>query len=68
MTNLHLILPRFALTKSARYCVAVLLLVLALPTPALPTKPPRSLKKTNPSRVAVSAQKLEAIDGEVESE
>lgn len=67
LTNLPLILPRFPLIN-ARHCVAVLLLALALPTPALPTKPTRSLKKTRPSSVAVSAQKLEAIDGEVESE
>lgn len=66
MTNLP-ILPRFPLIN-VRHCVAVLLLALALPTSALPTKPPRSLKKTNPSSVAVSAQKLAAIDGEVESE
>lgn len=66
MTNLP-ILPRFPLIN-ARHSVAVLLLALALPTSALPTKPPRNLKKTNPARVAVSAQKLEAIDGEVESE
>ncbi len=68
MTNLHLILARFTLTRSARYCVAVLLLALALPTPALPTKRVAGLRKTNPASVAVSAQKLEAIDGEVERE
>jgi len=68
LTNLHLILARFTLTRSARYCVAVLLLALALPTPALPTKRVAGLRKTNPASVAVSAQKLEAIDGEVERE
>ena len=68
MTNLHLILARFTLTRSAKYCVAVLLLALALPTPALPTKRVAGLRKTNPASVAVSAQKLEAIDGEVERE
>ncbi len=68
MTNLHSTLTRLTLTKFARCYVAVLLFALALPTPALPTKPPSSLKKTNAASVAVSAQKLEAIDGEVESE
>lgn len=69
MTNLQLILfPRLQLIKSVRYCVAVLLLALALSTPALTTKPSRGLRKANPASVAVSAQKLAAIDGEVESE
>ena len=67
MTNLPILL-RFPLINSARYCVAVLLLALALPSPALPTKPFAGLQRTNPLRVAVSAQKLAAIDGEVESE
>jgi len=68
LTNLSLIPSRFLLIKSARYCVAILLLALALPTPALPTKRVAGLRKANPASVAVSAQKLEAIDGEVERE
>jgi len=68
LTNLNLILPRIPLNKFGRYCVAVLLLALALPTSALPTKRAARLRKTNAARVAVSAQKLAAIDGEVESE
>lgn len=67
MTNPHLILPRFTLLKSARYCVAFLLLALALSLTALATKP-SALQKGNPARVAVSAEKLAAIDGEVERE
>lgn len=54
--------------KSARHCVAVLLVVLAFSTTALTTRPIQGLLKTNPSQVAVSAQKLEAIDDAVESE
>ncbi len=67
MTNPHLIFPRFKLTKSARYCVAVLLLALALPTIAPATKP-AALKKGNPASVAVSTEKLALIDGAVERE
>jgi uncharacterized protein YbbC (DUF1343 family)/CubicO group peptidase (beta-lactamase class C family) len=68
LTNLHLILTRFTLMKSARHCVAVLLVVLAFSTTALTTRPIPGLLKTNPSQVAVSAQKLEAIDDAVEGE
>jgi uncharacterized protein YbbC (DUF1343 family)/CubicO group peptidase (beta-lactamase class C family) len=68
LANLHLILPRFTLTKSARYWVAVLLLALAVSTSALPTEQTVRLIRTNPSSVAVSAEKLAAIDGAVESE
>ena len=68
MTNLNLILPRIPLNKFGRYCVVALLLALALPTSALPTKRAAHLRKTNAARVALSAQKLAAIDGEVESE
>jgi uncharacterized protein YbbC (DUF1343 family)/CubicO group peptidase (beta-lactamase class C family) len=68
LANPHLILTRVTLTKSARYCGAVLLLALALPTPAVPTKRVAGLRTANPASVAVSAQKLEAIDGAVESE
>jgi len=68
LTNLHLILTRFILMKSARHCVAVFLVVLAFSTTALPTKRNAGLPRTNPSQVAVSAQRLEAIDGAVESE
>ncbi len=67
MTNPHLIFPRFTLTKSAKHCVAVLLLALALPTIAPATKP-AALKKGNPASVAVSAEKLASIDGAVERE
>jgi len=67
LTNPHLIFPRFKLTKSARYCVAVLLLALALPTIAPATKP-AALKKGNPASVAVSTEKLALIDGAVERE
>jgi uncharacterized protein YbbC (DUF1343 family)/CubicO group peptidase (beta-lactamase class C family) len=68
LTNLPLILLRSLLIKSARYCVVLLLVVSALPTPALPTKPLAGLRKANPASVDVSAQRLEAIDGAVESE
>jgi uncharacterized protein YbbC (DUF1343 family)/CubicO group peptidase (beta-lactamase class C family) len=68
LTNLHLIFPRFTPTRFARYCVANLLIVLALSAPALPTKNVAGLRKANPASVAVSAQRLEAIDGAVESE
>lgn len=68
MTNLHSILPRFPLIKPGKYCVTILLLALALPAPALPTKYTARLLETKPSSVAVSAQKLEAINGEVERE
>ncbi|MDQ2920102.1 MAG: DUF1343 domain-containing protein, partial [Acidobacteriota bacterium] len=63
-----LTLPRFSLTKFARYCSAILLFALALPTTALPTKPNTGLITTNPASVAVSSQKLAAIDAEVERE
>ena len=62
------ILPRFPLIKFARYCVAVLLVACASHSTALPTQTASRFKKTNPANVSVSAQKLEAIDGEVESE
>ena len=65
---INLILPQFPLIKSGKYCVAVLLLASALSTPALPTKHTARLIQTSPSSVAVSAQKLKAIDGEVERE
>jgi uncharacterized protein YbbC (DUF1343 family)/CubicO group peptidase (beta-lactamase class C family) len=68
LTNLHSILHRVPLIKLRNYCVAVLLLALALSTPALTTKRPARLVKVNPGSVGVSAQKLEAIDGEVERE
>lgn len=68
MTNLHSILHRVPLIKTRNYCVAVLLFALSLPTAALTTKGPARLAKVNPDKVAVSAEKLQAIDGEVESE
>jgi len=61
-------LARLPLIKSAGYCVAVLLLVLAFPAFALPTNQESGLVRTNPSRAAVSARKLTAIDSEVELE
>ncbi len=67
MINSPLIPPRFTLIKSARYGVAVLLLGLALSTTALATEP-AALKRASPASVAVSAEKLAAIDGEVERE
>jgi uncharacterized protein YbbC (DUF1343 family)/CubicO group peptidase (beta-lactamase class C family) len=63
-----LLLSRFQLNKFARYCIALLLLACALPSAALPTKPAAGLKAANPATVDVSAQKLQAIDGEVERE
>lgn len=65
MINLSL---RFPLIYFNRYCVAVLLLALAIPAPALTAKLPARLVKVKPGSVAVSAQKLAAIDAEVESE
>ncbi len=46
----------------------MLLLTLALTIPALPTTPASGLRNTNPANVSVSAQKLEAIDAQVELE
>jgi uncharacterized protein YbbC (DUF1343 family)/CubicO group peptidase (beta-lactamase class C family) len=54
--------------KFAKYYVAILLAVLTLATPALPSIPAARLKVVKPSTVAVSAQKLAAIDEEVERE
>jgi CubicO group peptidase (beta-lactamase class C family) len=67
LTNPPLIPPRFTLLKSGKYCVAVLLLALAFSTPAL-TAQPSALKRGSPASVAVSAERLAAIDDEVESE
>ena len=53
---------------AAKYWTAVLLAVVALATPALPSIPTARLKVVKPSTVAVSAQKLAAIDEEVERE
>ena len=68
LTTLHSILPQSQLLQSARSFVALILLALALPTPALPTKGVPGLKKAKPASVSVAAEKLAAIDGEVESE
>ncbi|HEY8185207.1 MAG TPA: serine hydrolase, partial [Pyrinomonadaceae bacterium] len=68
MTNLHSILPRLKLIKSARHSVAILLLGLALPTSTLPAKRISYLKKANPASVAVSEKRLAAIDDAVDSE
>lgn len=68
MTNLQLNLLPKSLIKSVRYCLAVLLLALSLPSVALSTKRSARLIKVKPALVAVSARKLKAIDGEVESE
>jgi uncharacterized protein YbbC (DUF1343 family)/CubicO group peptidase (beta-lactamase class C family) len=68
LTNICSTLPRFLQLKSARYCIALLLLASALPTPVLSIKRVAGLRKANPAGVAVSAQKLQAIDGEVEGE
>jgi uncharacterized protein YbbC (DUF1343 family)/CubicO group peptidase (beta-lactamase class C family) len=45
-----------------------LLILMALASPALTTKPPARLKIVKPATVSVSAQKVAAIDGEVEAE
>ncbi|MEP6570571.1 MAG: exo-beta-N-acetylmuramidase NamZ domain-containing protein [Acidobacteriota bacterium] len=63
-----LILSRFCLTKFVRHCSAILLISLALPTLALPTRPHAGLKRIKPSTVAVAQQKLAAIDVEVKRE
>lgn len=68
MNALALIPPRYPLINSARQCVAVFLLALALPISALSTRLPRGLKDKNPASVAVSVKKLEVIGGEVERE
>ncbi len=62
------ILTNFPLKYFTRHCVAVLLLAGALPTAALPTKAPARLREVKPAEVAVAAQKLAAIDGEVNRE
>jgi uncharacterized protein YbbC (DUF1343 family)/CubicO group peptidase (beta-lactamase class C family) len=59
---------RFPLIHSARYVVVVLLLACALPSAALQTKSPTRLSPVKPASVAVSAEKLAAIDGEVNRE
>ncbi len=63
-----LILTNFPLKNSARRFVAVLLLACALPGAALQAKPPARLLPVKPVSVAVSAQKLAAIDSEVNRE
>ncbi|MFN2516260.1 MAG: serine hydrolase domain-containing protein, partial [Pyrinomonadaceae bacterium] len=63
-----LIYSRFPLTYSSRYNVVVLLLALALPIPALPTKSGSGLPNVNPARVSVSTQKLSQIDAVVDRE
>ena len=66
---ISLTLSRFPLTNFARYYCAILLIGLPVFTVALPAKnPSSSLKTINPATVAVSAQKLAAIDGEVNRE
>ena len=62
------ILFTFSSTKFAKYCVAILLGVLAIANPVLPSKPVPRLRVVKPSTVAVSEQKLAAIDAEVERE
>ena len=54
--------------NAARYGIAVILIALASPIWSVPNAQSRSLTKAIPSSVAVSAQRLAAIDGEVESE
>jgi uncharacterized protein YbbC (DUF1343 family)/CubicO group peptidase (beta-lactamase class C family) len=68
LTNLHLIVSRTPPNKAQKYCVALLLLALALPTLAQPSKRTAHLTKTAAGKVAASTKKLQAIDTEVESE
>jgi uncharacterized protein YbbC (DUF1343 family)/CubicO group peptidase (beta-lactamase class C family) len=68
LTNLNSILSRFKLTKSARCCVAVLLLASALGTTVLSTDGSAGLVRTRSSRVGVSSQRLAAIDTAVNAE
>jgi uncharacterized protein YbbC (DUF1343 family)/CubicO group peptidase (beta-lactamase class C family) len=68
LTNLLSTILRFRSINSFRHLVAVSLLAVALPSSALPTKPPNGLKDTNPASVSVSAKKLAAIGDAVASE
>jgi uncharacterized protein YbbC (DUF1343 family) len=68
LIHLPSILPRFLPRTSTRICVVLLLTFLALPAPVLPFKRVADLSRTNPANVAVSVEKLAAIDGAVESE
>ncbi|HEV2829532.1 MAG TPA: exo-beta-N-acetylmuramidase NamZ domain-containing protein [Pyrinomonadaceae bacterium] len=66
MTNSTL--STFRPTKFAKYRVAILLSVLAIAAPVLPSSSVPRLRVVKASTVAVSAQKLAAIDEEVERE
>lgn len=60
------ILSSFPPTKFAKYCIAILLVALTIESPAFPSKTVDRLKVVKAASVAVSAQKLAAIDVEVE--
>lgn len=62
------ITPRFSPARFAKYFSAIILLAASLPITALTTKPIGSLRRINPTRVSVSAEKLKAIDTEVDGE
>jgi CubicO group peptidase (beta-lactamase class C family) len=61
-------LARFPLINSSKIPAAALLVALALTSSALTTKRAAGLIRTNPARVAISAQKLAAIDDAVNGE
>jgi uncharacterized protein YbbC (DUF1343 family)/CubicO group peptidase (beta-lactamase class C family) len=61
-------LPQFLLTKFRSYSCTILLIALAFPTQALTSKSRTHFVQAAPAPVAVSAQKLAAIDGEVNKE
>ena len=58
----------YPLISSIRYSVAVILVWLTLAVSALPAKLPRGLTQTKAASVAVAAERLTAIDEEVERE
>ncbi|HEV7683569.1 MAG TPA: exo-beta-N-acetylmuramidase NamZ domain-containing protein [Pyrinomonadaceae bacterium] len=60
-----LILSLFQLKKSAKFCCAILLIALPVSILAADTSHPKAAK---PASLSVSAQKLAAIDGEVDAE
>lgn len=61
-------MSRCSLKHSVSCCVALLLLVLSLPIPALAIKPDPRLPDSQPSRVGLSGQKLSQIDEVVEKD
>jgi uncharacterized protein YbbC (DUF1343 family)/CubicO group peptidase (beta-lactamase class C family) len=64
----NLLFPSFQLTKFAKSCSTILLIVLTASTGAFPGSSAPPQKRSQTSSSAVSTQKLAAIDGEVNRE